>query len=292
MSASGPPPSSSPAVAPVAVALQSPAASAALTPLEQARHMHRAAQHAKRQATAAQQVAHIAASQRQATSQAAPSQQQQQLQERQHQQQAQGAASQAQQLTHQPLLSVRDVVVQPPRSLAVGHAGWASPQPQPQPIGSSAFSTSRDLDSSTLQPAEWLALGGSLASGNGGIGSGAPNRWASRNSSETSLGADRARHTANAVHSAEDGSGSSSSPWGNGPVSPASGGQQQAITGLPRRTAVPLRPLPLEGGPVAAADPGAEADLVCARSAVQCGHVSASEAAWNLLSARTSLRTA
>jgi hypothetical protein len=83
--------------------------------------------------------------------------------------------------------------------------------------------------------------------------------------------------------------GGSSSLWGNGfaaaPAAPA------AAVAL-RRTAVPLRPLPLQGGPAVEAAPGAEAELAAARQAVQHGRISASEAAWNLLSSRASVRAA
>jgi len=80
-----------------------------------------------------------------------------------------------------------------------------------------------------------------------------------------------------------------SSLWGNGPVAtPAA--SPAAAPPPPRRTATPLRPLPLQGGPAVEASPGAEAELAGARRAVRNGRLSASDAAWNLLSTRASVR--
>ena len=252
--------------------------------------MHRAAQLAKRQAAAAPPASQAAASHGEATSQGAlpqgvHQQQQQQQQRQRQQQQAHIAASQPRQPAQAPLLSARDVVVQPPRTMSA--AGLAS---LPQPVGTGPHSSASAADLPPSQPAEWLGPGGNFASRAGGNSGGLANGMPC--SSEAAIPGGNARHAAHAVQYAETGSGgNNSSPWGNGRVSPASGGQQQVGAGLQLRTAVPLQPLPLEGGPVAAADPGAEADLARARLAVQCGQLSASDAAWKLLSAHASLRT-
>lgn len=271
-------------MAPAAAAQQSSAPSAALTPLEQARHMHRAAQLAKLQAAAVPPASQTAATHNEATSQGALQQQHQR--QRQHQQ-AGTAASQPRQLAQAPLLSARDVVVQPPRIMSA--AGLASLPPPQQPIGNSPHSSATAPDPAAATSAVWLGPGGNFASragtSSGGMANGMPC------SSGEAIPGGNARHTAHAMQYAEPGGGGNSSPWGNGRVSPASGGQQQVTAGLQQRTAIPLQPLPLEGGPVAAADPGAEADLARARLAVQCGQLSASDAAWKLLSAHASLRT-
>ena len=288
--ASGVAPSSSPAVAPAAAAQQTPAPSAALTPLEQARHMHRAAQLAKRQAAAVPPANQTAATHGEATTQGAlqqGGQQQQQQQRQRQQQQAHTAASQPRQPAQAPLLSARDVVVQPPRTLSA--AGLASLPPPQQPVGTGPHSSAAAANLPASQPAVWLGPGGNFASRTGGISGGLANGMPC--SSEAATPGGNARHAAHTIQYAEPGGGgNNSSPWGNGRASPASGGQQVSA-GLPQRTAIPLQPLPLEGGPVAAADPGAEADLAWARLAVQCGQLSASDAAWKLLSAHASLRT-
>ena len=250
--------------------------------------MHRAAQLAKRQAAAVHPASQTAATHGEATSQGVLQQgQQQQHQRQRQQQQAHTAAFQPPQLAQAPLLSTRDTVVQPPRTMSA--AGLASLPPPQQPIGNSPHSSTTAPPAS--QPAVWLGPGGSFASRAGGNGGQLANGMPC-SSDGPSPGAGNAGHTAHALqYAATGGSSINSSPWGNGRVSPASGGQLQVVAGLPQRTAVPLQPLPLEGGPVAAADPGAEADLARARLAVQCGQLSASDAAWKLLSAHASLRT-
>lgn len=274
--ASGSSRSSSPVVASAASAAApaAPAATAGLTPLEQARQMHRAAQQVKRAAaaaTAAQEQA--AAIQPRAGSQAAsqpppappPQQPQPQQQQQRRQQQPRPAAPQLQ----PQQLRLPDATVQPPSSLASACAAWPEQQPQ-QPIGNRVPSASGPLDTSALQPAAWLGPGASASSAAGGMAC---------SSGEASL--------ANGMLGSGSGSSGSGSPWGSGPAGPVSGTPQRQ--GPPRRMAAPLRPLPLEGGRVVAADPGAEADLAVARLAVQCGQLSASDAAWNLLSARASV---
>jgi hypothetical protein len=270
---------------------RSSAPSAALTPLEQARHMHRAAQLAKRQAAAVPPASQTAATHGEATSQGAlqqgGQQQQQQQQRQRQQQQAHAGASQPRQLAQAPLLSARDVVVQPPRTMSA--AGLASLPPPQQPIGNSPHSSAAAANLPASQPAMWLGPGGNFASRAGGNSGGLANGMPC--SSGEAVPGGNAGHTAHAVQYAGTGGGGNDSPWGNGRVSPAAGGQQRVGAGLQQRTAVPLQPLPLEGGPVAAADPGAEADLARARLALQCGQLSASDAAWKLLSSHASLRT-
>ena len=251
--------------------------------------MHRAAQLAKRQAAAVHPASQTAATHGEAALQGVLQQGQQQQHQRQRQQQQAHTAFQAPQLSQAPLLSARDVVVQPPRTMSA--AGLASLPPLQQPIGNSPHSSATASGPPASQPAVWLGPGGSFASRAGGNGGQLANGMPC-SSDGPSPGAGNVGHTAHALQYAETGgSSNNSSPWGNGRVSSVSGGQQQVVAGLPQRTAIPLQPLPVEGGPAAAAAPGAEADLARARLAVQCGQLSASDAAWKLLSAHASLRT-
>lgn len=332
--ASGSSRADSPVAAPPAAAATNPAATSAvgdaaggtagLTPLQQARQMHRAKVAAAQQAGAqqqpvAQQSASVPVVSRPQAAQCAHSsaplpppqpQQTQHQHQHQHQQSRRGGTAsrqrsgtlesprqQRQQHIHgQPyapaqkqaaqqapppqlsLPSLQDVSLQPQTSLGSARPGWVQdqllPPPLPPPgsrcpgVGTNSASMAFDAPLGSApqqQPAQWLAPG-----------SGAP-----FGGSHTSATANGVRATDGLFASAN---GTGGDPWGSDL------GGKGALTQPQRRTAVAPRPLPLEGGPEVKAELGAEADLAAARLAVQCGQVSASDAAWNLLAARASVR--